>query len=202
MAVLMPHLVRSVIFLVPVVISMVVWMIGIGFGVLGGMGMVGGGGFTLGPDIDSGLTVIGVAGIAFFGLIWFASLFAGVREVVDEGSVLVEGAEAAQSLVTSSIEDRLRQVPDAIVHIEKLEGHPVVRIKAEREHALVMVRVVGADLRIGWTMWRSRSTIALATDLFPGRRGGELAVLHQDITVAMREAVAEAVTGSAGAALG
>jgi hypothetical protein len=194
--VLLPHLVRSVVLLVPVAVSTLVWAVGIGFGILGGMGMVGGGGFTPGPAINSGLTVLGVAGMTLFGMIWIVSLFAGVREVVAEDGLFLAGGASGAATVASAVEARLRERAEAKVRIGRVDGYPVVRVKEGREEALILVRSVGDDLRIGWAMWRSRSTVALVIDVFPGRRGDELALLQHDAGTVMWEAVTAAVTVS------
>src|ERR1700704_3547140 len=88
---LRPHLLRSLVFLTPVAISLVVLLIGMGFSILAGLGSVsggGGGGLNLGPEVNSGLAVIGLGGVLVFGMVWIGSLFVPVREIVAEDGLL------------------------------------------------------------------------------------------------------------------
>jgi hypothetical protein len=186
-AVLLPHLTRTVVFLAPVLISLVCWMVGVGFSILAGLGMVGGRGFDLGPDVDAGLSLIGLAGMALFGLLWLVSLFAAVREVLAEGGVLVEDGAGAREAIQDALRGRLEQhSPPLRIRTGQLEGSPALRVDNGAEKALVVIRPIGRDLRIGWAMWRNRSTVSMLLDSFPGRRGRDDAVLQQDSCATMR----------------
>jgi hypothetical protein len=185
---LLPHLVRSIAFLAPVVISLVFWLIGTGFSIVAGLGAVGGSGLELGPAIDSGLSLLGLAGLVFFGMVWLASLFVGVREVVAEGGVLIEDGAQALAAVYDSVQARVnRQCPPFAVRSGEFEKNPTLRVSNDREEALIIVRTSGPDLRIGWSMWRIRSTVTLIGDLLPGKRGNDVALLQADSSSALRE---------------
>jgi hypothetical protein len=180
--------VRSIAFLAPVVISLLFWMIGTGFSIVAGLGAVGGSGLELGPAIDSGLSLLGLAGLVFFGMVWLASLFVGVREVVAEGGVLIEDGAQALAAVYGSMQARVnRQCPPFAVRSGEFETNPTLRVSNDREEALIIVRKSGPDLRIGWSMWRIRSTVTLIGDLLPGKRGNDGALLQADSCSAMRE---------------
>lgn len=185
---LLPHLLRSIVFLAPVVISLLFWMIGTGFSLVAGLGAVGGSGLSLGPAIDSGLSLLGVAGLVFFGMVWLVSLFVGVREVVAEGGVLIEGGARSLAAVHGSMRVRVdRQCPPFVVRSGEVDGNPTLRVSNDREEALIIVRPSGPDLRIGWSMWRIRSTATLIGDLLPGKRSNDVALLQADSSSAMRE---------------
>ena len=185
---LLPHLVRSIAFLAPVAISLLFWLVGTGFSIVAGLGAVGGSGLELGPAIDSGLSLLGLAGLVFFGMVWLASLFVGVREVVAEGGVLIEDGAHALAAVYGSMQSRVnRQSPPFAVRSGEFEENPTLRVSNDREEALIIVRASGPDLRIGWSMWRVRSTVTLIGDLLPGKRGNDVALLQADSSSAMRE---------------
>ena len=196
--VLLPHLVRSAVFLVPVVVSLLFWLVGTGFSILAGLGAVGGRGLELGPAIDSGLSLLGVGGMVVFGMAWLVSLFVGVREVVSEAGLLIEDGAQALATVYSSLQARLEtQRPSFTVRSSELDKNPALRISNDREEALIIVRPTGPDLHIGWTMWRTRSTTALIVDMFPGRRNNDLALLQAHSSSAMRELLHSAIEHSA-----
>ncbi|HWN32679.1 MAG TPA: hypothetical protein VNP03_08035 [Pseudonocardia sp.] len=185
---LLPHLARSIAFLAPVVISLLCWLIGTGFSIVAGLGAVGGSGLSLGPAIDSGLSLLGLAGLVFFGMVWLASLFVGAREVVAEGGVLIEDGAQALAAVYGSMQVRVnRQCPPFVVRSGEFDRNPTLWVSNDREEALIIVRPSGPDLRIGWSMWRIRSTATLIGDLLPGKRSNDVAVLQADSSSAMRE---------------
>jgi hypothetical protein len=195
---LLPHLVRTIVFLVPVAVSLLLWTIGTGFSIVAGLGAVGGSGVELGPAIDAGLSLLGLAGLVFFGMIWLASLFVGVREVVADGGVLIENGAQSLAAVHSSMRARVeRQSPPFAVRSGEFAKNPTLRISNDREEALVIFRSTGPDLRIGWSMWRIRSTATLIFELLPGKRGNDVALLQSDSSSAMRELLNSATGHSA-----
>jgi hypothetical protein len=193
-AVLLPHLTRTVVFLAPVLVSLVCWLVGTGFSILAGLGMVGGRGFDLGADVDAGLMLLGSAGLALFGLVWLVSLCLSVREVLAVGGVLVEDGAAAREAIEHALQTRLeRHSPPFTVRVDELNGGPAMRVSSGAEKALIVIRPIGRDLRVGWSMWRNRSTVNMLIDSFPGRRGRDEAMLQADSCATMRGLLANAI---------
>jgi hypothetical protein len=199
---LRPHLLRSLVFLTPVAISLVVLLTGMGFSILAGLGSVSGGrGLDLGADVDSGLSLIGLGGAAVFGMVWIVSLFVPVREVVAEDGMLLEDRAQAVSAVYDSIKAKVeRHNPPFTVSAGLMDENPTLRITNEDESALVVVHPAGPDLRIGWTLWRTRSTASMVLDTFPGRRGDDLVHLRADSCAAMGQLLQNALEHGASAA--
>jgi hypothetical protein len=197
---LRPHLLRSLVFLAPVAASLVVLLIGMGLSILAGLGSVAGGGrgLDLGPDVNSGLTLIGLGGAAVFGMVWIASLFVPVREVVAEDGLLLERQAGSVAAIYDVIKERVEQhSPPFTVSTGELEANPTLRITNEDEVALVVVHPAGPDLRIGWTLWRTRSTTSMVLDTFPGRRGDDLVHLRADSCSAMGQLLQNALEHAA-----
>lgn len=193
---LRPHLLRSLVFLTPVALSMVVLLIGMGFSILAGLGSVSGGGrgLDLGPEVNSGLTLIGLGGIALFGMIWIVSLFVPVREIVAEDGLLLEDRAQSVTAVYDTIKAKVeRHSPPFNVSSGELDKNPTLRITNEDESALVIVHPAGPDLRIGWTLWRTRATTSMIFDTFPGRRGDDLVHLRADSCSAMGQLLQNAL---------
>jgi hypothetical protein len=194
---LLPHALRALAGLIPIGASLVIWTIGTGFSILAGLGAVGGRGLDLGAEVDSGLTLIGLVGMGFFGLVWLMLLFVGVREVVAEGGVLVEdGAGSAANALAAA---RTALERHSATEPGELDGSSTLRVANGREQAMVMIRTVGPDLRIGWTVWRVRSTVNMIIEMVSGRRGGDLATLQADYGSSMTRLVASAVDRGAAA---
>jgi hypothetical protein len=196
---LRPHLLRSLVFLAPVAISLVVLLIGMGFSILAGLGSVSGGrGLDLGAEVDSGLSLIGLGGAAVFGMVWIVSLFVPVREVVAEDGLLLEDRARSVSAVYDSIKTRVeRHSPPFTVSTGQLDSNPTLRITNDDESALVAVHPSGPDLRIGWTLWRTRSTAAMVLDTFPGKRGDDLVHLRANSCSAMGQLLQNALEHAA-----
>jgi hypothetical protein len=196
---LRPHLVRSLVFLTPVAISLVVLLVGMGFSILAGLGSVSGGrGLDLGPSVDSGLALIGLGGVAVFGMAWIVSLFVPVREIVAEDGLLLEDRAQAATAVYDSLKAKVeRHSPPFTVSSGDLDENPTLRISNEDESALVVVHPAGPDLRIGWTLWRTRSTSSMVLDTFPGKRGNELVHLRADSCSAMGQLLQNALEHAA-----
>jgi hypothetical protein len=192
---LRPHLLRSLVFLTPVAISLVVLLTGMGFSILAGLGSVSGGrGLDLGAEVDSGLSLIGLGGAAVFGMVWIVSLFVPVREVVAEDGLLLEDRAQGVSAVYDSIKATVeRHCPPFTVSAGVLDGSPTLRITNGDESALVVVHPAGPDLRIGWTLWRTRSTTSMVLDTFPGKRGDDLVQLRADSCSAMGQLLQHAL---------
>jgi hypothetical protein len=192
---LRPHLLRSLVFLTPVGISLVILLIGMGFSILAGLGSVSGGrGLDLGAEVDSGLSLIGLGGAAVFGMVWIVSLFVPVREVVAEDGLLIEDRAGSVTAVYEAIRARVeRHSPPFTVKAGEMDSSPTLRISNEDESALVVVHAAGPDLRIGWTLWRTRSTTSMVLDTFPGRRGDDLVHLRADSCSAMGQLLQNAL---------
>jgi len=185
---LWPHLVRSIVLLTPVAVSLIFLLVGMGFSIMAGLGAVSSRGMDLGPSIDSGLMLLGTGGIVVFGMVWLVSLFVPFREVVAGDGVLIEDAATAATAVYGSIKARVdRRAPPFTVRPGQLDGSPALRVSSDSESALIIVRESGPDLRVGWTMWRSRSAVGLIGDMFPGARGHDIALLRENSCSTMRE---------------
>jgi hypothetical protein len=194
---LRPHLLRSAVFLLPVAVSLVVLLIGMGFSILTGLSVVGGSGARpiIGPEVSSGLTLFGLGGAVVTGLAWFASLFAAVRETVGEGSGRIEDGSGDAVEVRDLVRDHLgRRCPSWNLRVGEVDGHPSLSVDdGDGTSAVIIVRAVGPDLRIAWSASRTRSTGALILDQFPGSRGSDLSLLDADAASAMAGYVGGAV---------
>ena len=194
---LRPHMLRSLVFLTPVAISLVVLLIGMGFSILAGLGSVAGGGgsgLNLGPEVNSGLTLIGLGGVIITGMVWIVSLFVPVREVVAEDGLLLEKRAQALTAVFETIKAKVEShSPPFTVTSGELDKNPTLRINNEDESALVVVHPAGPDLRIGWTLWRTRATSSMVLDTFPGKRGNDLVHLRADSCSAMGQLLQNAL---------
>lgn len=98
---------------------------------------------------------------------WVVSLFFPLREPIAEYSLLIEGRSAAATAAYWWIWNtaRQRQTPYR-VQPAKLAGQYYLTIRQQRTEVVIVVREVGADLFVGWNMWRSRSTILVLLHLF------------------------------------
>jgi len=164
---LRPHLVRSVVFLAMVSIFATIWMIGLTFSALSALSQVGVHAPDLGPGTDSFLSLVGLGGIVVFGLGWLISLFVAAREFVDEGGVLVPNAAERLSEVYEAVLGVVDSGgPGFSVQRSEGEGSRVVRVSHGHVWAMVIVRVAGPHLYLGWTMWRMRSTASLFGRVF------------------------------------
>ncbi len=193
---LQPHLIRSTIFLVPVLASLLVWAVGVGSSSLVVLGSVSGGGgpALMGQAVNSGLTLFGLVGMVIFGTAWSLSLFVPVREVVVEDGATIPGRADALGAVHTSILARLEQsCPPFNVRTDTLDGHPSLVIGGEGLHALLVVRPMGPDARVGWTVWRSRSTSTLALEALAGRQSQNFALLDADAGTMLRDLLRGAV---------
>jgi hypothetical protein len=98
---------------------------------------------------------------------WIVSLFFPVREPIAEYGLLIEGRAAASAVSYAWIVNtiRVRQAPFQ-TDFAKVQGFPLLMLANRREEGFVIVRPVGNDLYLGWSMWRSRSTIVLIGHIF------------------------------------
>jgi hypothetical protein len=98
---------------------------------------------------------------------WIVALFLPLREPIAEYGLLIEGRAAAHVQAYWWIMNtaRTRQSPFN-VRFGTVQGLPVLQLVNGREHGLVVVRPVGMDLYVGWTMWRARSTVIMIGHMF------------------------------------
>lgn len=126
---------------------------------------------------------------------WIVSLFFPIREPIAEYGLLVEGRGAASAVAYAWIVNtiRVRQSPFQ-TDFAKVKGFPLLLLANGREEGFVIVRPVGNDLYLGWSMWRSRSTIVLIghifRDMFSGFAGkGLTGEVRAATTRALRELI-------------
>jgi hypothetical protein len=98
---------------------------------------------------------------------WVVILFLPLREPIAEYGLLIEGRAPASTLAYWWIMNtaHARQSPFSL-QFGKVLGTPILLMQNNRERGLVVVRPVGTDLYVGWTMWRSRSTIVMIGHMF------------------------------------
>jgi hypothetical protein len=100
-------------------------------------------------------------------VVWFIVLFVPLREPIAEYGLLIEGRAPASTLAYWWIMNtaHARQSPFSL-QFGKVLGTPVLIMANRRERGLVVVRPVGSDLYVGWTMWRGRSTVVMIGHMF------------------------------------
>ena len=98
---------------------------------------------------------------------WVIILFVPLREPIAEYGLLIEGRAPATTLAYWWIMNtaHARQSPFSL-QFGKVLGTPILIMQNGRERGLVVVRPVGTDLYVGWTMWRSRSTVVMIGHMF------------------------------------
>ncbi|GAA3260807.1 hypothetical protein ACFO1B_55965 [Dactylosporangium siamense] len=193
---LRPHLVRSgfffAVFCVVGVISFFLWMISL-FATVVSMTS---GGFPGGGGGDSGG---GLIGLSYFLMViqllivvaWVVSLFLPLREPIAEYGLLIEGRGAAYAIAYWSIMNttQARHSP-FLSRLGRIEGLPVLYLVNGREQGLVVVKPVGTDLYVGWTMWRQRSTVVMIGHLFRDAfQGGPQSDVRAASSRALRELI-------------
>jgi hypothetical protein len=126
---------------------------------------------------------------------WIVSLFFPIREPIAEYGLLIEGRGSASAVSYAWIVNtiRVRQSPFR-TDFAKVKGFPLLLLANGREQGFVIVRPVGNDLYLGWSMWRSRSTIVLIghifRDIFAGLGGKGLeGEVRAAATRALRELI-------------
>jgi hypothetical protein len=135
--------------------------------------------FNSPSDVDPGgnafYTFMAIIGLSY--IAWIVSLFFRIREPIAEYSLLIEGramaAPAAYGFVLRAAQ--ARQTPFPLYSV-RLAGQYWLRLGDDRLQSLIVVQTYGTDLYVGWTMWRSRSTIVviwhMVRDLFRVFAGG------------------------------
>ncbi len=116
--------------------------------------------------------ILGLAYIA-----WIVSLFFRIREPIAEYSLLIEGramaAPNAYGFVLRAAQARSTPFP---LYPVRPGGQYMLRLGDDRLQSLIVVQTYGTDLFVGWTMWRSRSTMVviwhIVRDLFRVFAGG------------------------------
>jgi hypothetical protein len=189
---LRPHVARSVILLTIAFVFLTFWMIGLTSSLLGGLSTVGLQALVLPPDISSTLALVGLGGFMIFLLTWIASLFAPVKEAVAEGNVLLEDSAARVASVFEAVRAGVEpRCPPFTLEVDELGNHPSLFVSNGREWAVVVVREIGPDLLVSWTMWRNRSTMAVVartlSEMFSGARADDPELLRAGSCSALRQ---------------
>ncbi|MGH3680793.1 MAG: hypothetical protein ACRDT2_11170 [Natronosporangium sp.] len=148
-----------------------------------------------GSSFFASLTFLLIGTLVLLLIIWFASLFVPVSEPIAEYSLLIEGraqvAPVAYWWITQTIVQR--QTPFR-VSFGRSQGTPVMLLAHRRIHGLIVVQPYGADLYIGWTMWRARSTMVvvgnLIRDIF---RDAGIGSVHGDVRDSVNRAMRELI---------
>lgn len=163
----LPHLIRSGIFLLVLLFFAALWAAGLSFTVLSSSPVLGAGSLGVNPQTGLLLSVVGLAGMLVVVFAWLFTLFLPVREYLAEGGMLLTGqagrADAARQRVLAGTVDRWDRFP-AEEH-ELSDGHAVT-VATGSAQATLTIRVLGDDLFIGWVMWRSRSTLRVLLQIF------------------------------------
>jgi hypothetical protein len=189
---LRPHVTRSVVLLTVAFVFLTFWAIGLTSSLLGGLSTVGLQAMVLPPDISSFLALLGLGGFLIFLLVWMASLFAPVKEAVAESNVLLEEAADRAAPVFATIRTIVEaRCPPFVAEVQLAGGQPSLLVSNGREWGVVLVRELGPDLHINWTMWRSRSTMALVrhtlSDMFDTARSDDPGLLRASSCSALRQ---------------
>jgi hypothetical protein len=124
---------------------------------------------------SSFLTFWAILGLSY--IAWIVSLFFRIREPIAEYSLLIEGramaAPNAYGFVLRAAQARSTPFP---LYPIRLAGQYMLRLGDDRLQSLIVVQTYGTDLYVGWTMWRSRSTMVvlwhIIRDLFRIFAGG------------------------------
>jgi hypothetical protein len=119
------------------------------------------------PSPFGGLAILFVVLALVLFVAAIVTLFLPYREPLAEYSLLVEGRAAAASSSYWWIWSAARQRQSPYqVQPAKLSGQHFLTIGHGRDQVVIVVREVGADLFVGWNMWRSRSSIVLVGHYF------------------------------------
>ncbi|MGM7643437.1 hypothetical protein ACSVDM_00940 [Nocardia sp. JW2] len=151
MKVLLPHLLRLIpIMILTVLLFFAAILVTIAIALEGA---------SNGSSSDGGFGVFLFILFAIF-IMWIVVLCMPLRESISEYGLLIEGRAPALALSYAWITrtHRDRQAPFG-VKFGRVTGVPVLLMFGERRvQAMIVVRAVGTDLYVGWSMWRSRST--------------------------------------------
>jgi hypothetical protein len=161
-ATLKPHVIRSSLFYLAFLIILPVWVFSVfAASVSSKVNAVTGkpvqpNGFL---SLLSALTSLMIFALA---VAWVIALFLPLREPIAEYGLLIEGragsATSAYGWIMSTVQRRRAPFD---LRVGKVIGVPTLQLTSGRVRALVVVRTVGVDLYIGWTMWRGRSAVVL-----------------------------------------
>ena len=195
---LRPHVVRSGVFLFLILVFAAFWAVGLTFSTLSALSSVGVRALDLGPENDSALSLVGLGGMIVFGIAWMLSLFISIREFIAENGVLLDDAAQRLDTVYDVVRETVgKHCPPFELSTDEIEGSPTLRVATDREWARLIVRRIGPDLYVGWTMWRSRSTMDLVgriiSDMFNGSSADDPRLLEASLCAAMQEVVETAV---------
>ncbi len=182
---LSPHLIRALLFLVSPTVLLLIWLL------LDYLAS------TSSPSITGRLVMNVLAALtAVLYLAGLASFFAPAKEPIAEYSRLLEGragaARGAYQWVSRAAQ--ARRIP-AEVEPSTVAGVPVLVFRQRSERAMLLVQPYGADLYVGWTMWRSRSTATLLAHFLRDTFGrfAPLPVFSSELRAASTRAMRESV---------
>jgi hypothetical protein len=182
---LSPHLIRALLFLVSPTVMLLIWLL------LDYLAS------TSSPSITGRLIMNVLAALtAVLYLAGLASFFAPAKEPIAEYSRLLEGragaARGAYQWVSRAAQ--ARRTP-AEVEPSTVAGVPVLVFRQRSERAMLLVQPYGADLYVGWTMWRSRSTATLLAHFLRDTFGrfAPLPVFSSELRAASTRAMRESV---------
>jgi hypothetical protein len=164
-----PHVVRSGFFLglfvVVAVVGFAVWMLSL----IAAIANAGTSDFRADASASIWVNVTYVLLVVQFLVLvaWIVVLFMPLNEPIAEYGLLVEGRAPASTLAYWWIMNtaHARQSPFTL-QFGRVLGTPILLMANGRERGLVVVRPVGTDLYVGWTMWRSRSTVMMICHMF------------------------------------
>ena len=182
---LSPHLIRALLFLVSPTVLLLIWLL------LDYLAS------TSSPSITGRLVMNVLAALtAVLYLAGLASFFAPAKEPIAEYSRLLEGragaARGAYQWVSRAAQ--ARRIP-AEVEPSTVAGVPVLVFRQRSERAMLLVQPYGADLYVGWTMWRSRSTATLLAHFLRDTFGrfAPVPVFSSELRAASTRAMRESV---------
>jgi hypothetical protein len=182
---LSPHLMRALLFLVSPTVLLLIWLL------LDYLAS------TSSPSVTGRLIMNVLAALtAVLYLAGLASFFAPAKEPIAEYSRLLEGRAAAArgAYQWVSRAAQARRTP-AEVEPSTVAGVPVLVFRQRSERAMLLVQPYGADLYVGWTMWRSRSTATLLAHFLRDTFGrfAPLPVFSAELRAASTRAMRESV---------
>lgn len=113
-------------------------------------------------DVFGGLAVLLSFVLMLLVVAWIIALFVPVHEPIAEYGLLIEGRAQVATVAYWWISQTIagRQAPFD-VRLGRVRRTPVMLLAHGRTAGLIVVQAHGADLYMGWTMWRSRSTMVV-----------------------------------------
>jgi len=152
---LVPHLLLSLLFLVPLIGCLAVWAAAFSVGQINTV-MANGG---IAPELANAFAA--AAGSILFA--WMVTSFRPLREPLADRAIILEGHAGAIEQVYGAIYDNAARfcAPPFRLTPQKLEGMSALSLRLGNEHGLVTVRPIGSDLFVGWSVWRRRSSARL-----------------------------------------